>query len=397
MKREKIFALLLALVAFRLEAVTRCEGTSRKILDVASAETFQLPVTPVSGALDYEIQRAANWTILPRDIWLLKGETMSTTIRPATGEAPAVRDQLFNSDPELTFGVYYVVTATNSFNSSFQPCAQDFFVNVAPDPSLSRDATRIVVPVAGSLRGANNSVFRTRVVLQNVWDVRIEGTFVFRRTQAGAQSQLRYSLTPKSSTEYQDIVAAIGAEGLGSLDIVPDRTSFGYLAPLVTAQLDSLTAGGSFGTQIATVSIDDPEFGAVWSSFQHPTFLIGDTTGTRYNLGVRTLGDEVTITAILRGADGTQKNVMERSYPADYHQQTPLTTFLGTSVSPGDSVEFFAIRKSTLLGGAIVYLASTDNSTNDVRLDIPRPAATALRQPIAMCSSGEGCGLLSGF
>jgi hypothetical protein len=82
---------------------------------------------------------------------------------------------------------------------------------------------------------------------------------------------------------------------------------------------------------------------------------------------------------------------VHRSYPADYHEQIPLTVFLGTSISTGEKVELFATRKNGPAGGAIVYLATTDNLTNDVQLDVPKPAEPALQPPLVACSNGLGC------
>jgi hypothetical protein len=48
-------------------------------------------------------------------------------------------------------------------------CEQDFLFHIQPDAALVRNATRIVVPVAGSVRGAFNSVFKTRLLLENRW------------------------------------------------------------------------------------------------------------------------------------------------------------------------------------------------------------------------------------
>lgn len=400
---RKIVILLILLLAATAEATVRCPATTIRSIDVASGQSFTLPVAQVPGALDYEVRRAVEWTMNPNETWNIGGPVPTNRRRSDTG-VPEIRERLYNTTPGFPYSIYYVVTATNEYDNTFQPCAQDFLVNVSSDPLLSRDASRAVVPAVGSLKGANNSTYRTRLTLQNPWSGAISGRVVFHPSgQAGSAGDpfLPYSIDSKAVTSWDDVVAAMSATGLGSLDIVPDRDSFGnYPMPEVRAQVVSLSpGGGSFGTDVPAIEIDSPQYGAVWTDSSPPSFVIDDQNGAkRLAIGVRTLADSVDLAIYVLSQDGTIRNLGTHSYPADYHEQRPVSGWLdAASLQPNDRVAFFANRHSApgLSGGVIVYLSETDNVTNDVTAVIPEQNDHVLRQPIVQCSFG--CNLLRRF
>jgi len=396
---RKILILLIVWLAATAEATVRCPATSFQSIDVGSGQSFTLPVAPVPGVLDYEIARSVDWTINPSETWSLGGSVATSRVRATTG-APVIQERLYNTAPDFPYSAYYVVTAINSFDNTFQPCAQDFLVNVNPDSVLSRDAVRAVIPAVGSLRGANNSTYRTRLTLENPWSEAISGRVVFHPSgQAGSASDpvLAYSINSKAVMSWDDVVAAMSATGLGSLDIVPDRSLFGfYPMPKVRAQVVSLSSGGgSFGTDVPAIEMDSPQYGAVWTDSSPPSVVIDDQNGAkRLAIGIRTLADSVDFTLQVTAPDGTIRTTVTRSYPADYHEQRPVSGWFDVSVQQSDRVTFFATRHSApgVVGGVIVYLSETDNVTNDVSAVIPEQNDNALRQPIVQCSFG--CRLL---
>ena len=396
---RKIVILLILWLAATAEATVRCQATARQSIDVESGQSFTLPVAPVPGVLDYEIARAVDWTINNSETWSLGGVVATSRVRETTG-APVIQERLYNTAPDFSYSTYYVVTATNAFDNTFRPCAQDFLVNVRPDPVLSRDAVRAVVPVAGSLRGANNSSYRTRLTLENPWSEAISGRVVFHpsgRAGSAGDPVLPYSIDSKALMSWDDVVAAMSATGLGSLDILPDRASVGiYPMPKVRAQVVSLSpGGGSFGTDVPAVAMSSPQYGAVWTDFSPPSFVIDGQNGAkRLAIGIRTLADSVDLTLQVTAPDGTVRTTVTRSYPADDHEQRPVSNWFDVAVRQSDRVTFFATRHSApgVVGGVIVYLSETDNVTNDVSVVIPEQNDHVLRQPIVQCSFG--CRLL---
>jgi hypothetical protein len=392
---RKIVVLLIMGLAATAEATVRCPATVLQSIDVESGQRFALPVAPVPGVLDYEIARSVHWTINNSETWSLGGSIVTSRVRATTG-APVIQERLYSTAPDFPYSAYYVVTAINSFDNAFQPCAQDFLVNVRPDPVLSRDALRAVVPVAGSLRGANNSTYRTRLTLENPWSDAIGGRVIFHPSgQAGSANDpvLQYSINSKAVVSWDDVVAAMSATGLGSLDIVPDRDSFGsFLMPKVRAQVVSLSpGGGSFGTDVPAIAMSSPQYGAVWTDPSLPSFVIDDQSGAkRLAIGIRTLADSVDLTLQLVAPDGNVRATVTRSYPADDHEQRPLSAWFDVAVQQSDRVTVFATRHAApvMAGGVIVYLSETDNVTNDVSVVIPEQSENALRQPIVQCSFG---------
>lgn len=395
MKRFAVMALLM--IGVRAEATVRCSGTAMQSLTVASGQTFTLPVAAVPGVLDYQVDAAARWTINPHETWTLHGNVTHDSVRDTTG-APTISQTLYNTAADAPYASYYVVTATN-LDNTFVPCAQDFLVSVTPDPVLSRDSLRAVIPAAGSLRGANNSTYRTRVTLYNPWTDSISGRIVFHPTGQSASandSSMTYSIASKSSQTWEDIVAAASSSGLGSLDIVPDRVTSGVLPmPDIRAQIVSVASnGGTLGTDIPSIAMSSPQYGAVWTDVAPPSVLVDDQHGAkRLSIGIRTLSDAVDVHATDVAPDGSVRAEVTRSFAADFHEQRPLSDWFGTA-QKNDRIEFFASHHSAprLPGGAIVYLAETDNVTNDVSVVVPEQHDHALEQPIVQCAFG--CGLL---
>lgn len=393
--------LLLLASASPLHATVRCPGSTLQSLNVASGQRFELPVKAVDGAGAYYLQRSIRFEQLHSESWVVLGNAVSEIV--AAYGPPKITDTAFNTWPgSASFSVYYVLTAVNGFDPAFVPCAQDVLVTVAPDPLLQKDSVRIVIPVAGSVRGASNSTFRTRLSLANRWNAPfgeagtpLTGRVVFHRSGTSASASdpsLSYSILPNASIVYDDIMDALHADGIGSIDILPDAGESGfYAAPAVRAQLVSLNpGGGAFGADIPAVTMTGPYYGALWSGTFLPRIQILETANKRQSLGVRTLSDTVRLTARLVAPDGTEKATRTRSYPAEYHEQGPLRDWFGDLVAAGDAIVLEATRDSGagLPGGAIVYLAETDNTTNDVTLTVPQHDTVDVMPPVAVCRIG---------
>ncbi len=397
------FAVVLAvLLTIPMHATMRCQGTTLQTLSVQSGVSFDLPVTTRAGANHYFVQSAAFFQQLPNETWLILG---NSTYEIVTQRNPLkISETAFATWPgDESDSVYYVVTAVNTFDPSFVPCAQDVLVTVTSDARLQKDSTRFIVPVAGSVKGAFNSSFRTRLILENRWqgdsDV-ITGRIVFHRTGATASSNdpsINYSIAPNGSVIYDDLMDALHAAGVGTLDILPDPGSSGfYASPGIRAQIISIASdGGVFSADLPAVSMTGTYYGSIWAGTFQPRILITDTTQKRYALGVRTLSDEVTLTVRLADAAGVERATKTRVFPAEYHEQIPIADWFSVPIAAGDTLTFDAYRNSHqfLPGGAIVYLAETDNKTNDVSIVVPYRDPFSTIPPVVTCSIG--CSFLS--
>lgn len=196
MRRLAAVLSLFLICAGAARAAVRCPGTNRRLIFVKSGQEFTLPVQAVPGALDYDLTRAATWSVNSAETWDVHG----------------------------------------------------------------------------------------LMTLQNPWAAAISGRIVFHPTGRSASPDdpgIRYTVEQDGIRAWDDVVAAMGAAGLGSIDIDPDQTEYG-------------------------------------------------------------------------------------NYPLPDVRAPP--------------------------GGAIVYLAETDNVTNDVSLIIPQQHDTALEQPIVQC--GDFCNVM---
>jgi hypothetical protein len=399
---RRFVVVLAILLTIPMHATVRCPGTTLQTLSVQSGVEFDLPVTSRSGANHYFVQTAAFFQQLPNETWLILG---NSTYEIVTQRNPLkISETVYGTWPgDESDSVYYVVTALNAFDPSFVPCAQDVLVTVTTDARLQKDSTRLVVPVAGSVKGAFNSSFRTRLLLENRWqgdsDV-ITGRIVFHRTGTTASAgdpSINYSIAPNGSVIYDDIMSALHAEGVGTLDILPDPGTSGfYTAPGIRAQIVSIASdGGLFSADLPAVSMTGAYYGSVWAGTFQPRILITDTAQKRYALGVRTLSDEVRLTVRLADAAGVERASKTRVFPAEYHEQVPIADWFGVPIAAGDTLTFDAYRNSHtfLPGGAIVYLAETDNKTNDVSIVVPYRDPFSTIPPTVACKIG--CSFLS--
>ena len=227
-----------------------------------------------------------------------------------------------------------------------------------------------IVPVAGSVTGANGETFRTALRLRGHGPGRI----YFRgSTHFGDERDPSVAYYMPINTEggvasvyFDDIMAAIGVTGLGSLDIVPDRPEYRATAE---AYVYHQTAGGRFGSDVPSVWS-----GQVPDSYQIPIDPETLTT-SRINLGIRTFANSVTVRLdILRG--DIVWPLKEFDIPARSFRQYSVAELLqgGETCSTlqdcagGDLILEFPFEGRR---GALVYSTVTDNGTGDPRVYLP--------------------------
>jgi len=239
------------------QSFPRC-GQGLTLLNATSGEEITLPVAAVDGAVRYRVHIASRWSVVDVNRFLVHGTIVDQTYFPGS----PIRETLYSTNGDLGDEVYIdVIAEVPQGDGSRFFCSQDFLVEIGPDPSLGRNATRAVVPVAGSVRGAFNSTFKTRILLENRWDVgAVSGRIVFHRAGTPgtpADPSIPYNLEPHSFVVFEDVVGAMHLDGvLGSLDIVPDAAPSGtYALPQIRADLISVGAnGGAYSASIPVVT-----------------------------------------------------------------------------------------------------------------------------------------------
>lgn len=266
----------------------------------------------------------------------------------------------FYHDTVETRFLYYRVTVFNESDPSFIPCSWIDNVIILAGASARATMRHGIIPVAGSLPGAFGSFFRTSLRLMNP---RHEGNVAPARGKivfhpAGREAHendpfLLYDLEPNETVEYPDLVGAMGAAGLGSLDVIPDDDdAFAELPVAHAVVYNDGGADATFGMSVPQIRPQDLRDGHYMLTVTTPT-----PTRERTNIGIRTagFGNEIVISVTRQGGARTE---IRRSYPNDYFEQVSLDEFVGSQLTAGDLVEVYGF-------GAVVYATTINNRTND--------------------------------
>jgi len=227
--------------------------------------------------------------------------------------------------------------------------AQIFFTYDVADTSE-------LLPVVGSLPGNFGSFFRTSLQLNNTTTQALTGKLVFHpqgQQPSSSDPSLNYSIAPGETKFYGDVLPAMSTSGIGSLDLQPPS---GTPAPLALIRI--FNDGGTAGTTGMTIGFT-PSSGALQSGDTAVLLAPPSTAGFRFNLGIRALGNGVSMTAVVRDASGTQKRSVPLTYGANTFTQATASSQVG-DLAANDSITF-----SITAGSALLYGSTTDNTTQD--------------------------------
>ena len=215
-----------------------------------------------------------------------------------------------------------------------------------------------VIPVAGSAPGAFGSFFRTEMTVNNPSPSGMGVALVFHpagRSAEPGDPRRNVFVVGNETHTFTDIVATMGQTGLGSIDVL--TTGF---TPVITTRVynDGGTAGTSGFTEEVVRSYEAISSGA-YADFTIPA----DLTNYRLNVGIRTLGEATTFRVTVFDATGAPAgNTTERTVPANYFEQIPLSAFLAGVTPPAGGLARIHITSG---GSAVFYTATVDNRTND--------------------------------
>lgn len=222
----------------------------------------------------------------------------------------------------------------------------------------------------GSAQGAGSSNFKTAIQLSNPGPLTIRGHLVFHpigHSASPSDPSLAYALTPSQTTSYADIVASMGASGLGSLDIF---TNASYPPAVITRVFNDAGAAGTFGYSEPVVHPDD-----VFVLHDYPNEGISESTTLvtpadvskfRFNVGVRSLSAGATLAIEVDDAGGGFLKNLTRTYAADDFELTSGQDFLGgLAIGPNQTIQ---IRVTS--GSAIVCGIPVENTSNDTSFQL---------------------------
>jgi hypothetical protein len=215
---------------------------------------------------------------------------------------------------------------------------------------------RYILPVAGFVEGLFDSRFATGLQIYNRSNGTLSATIRFHPagiTGSDADPQIVVDIPPFGSASTSNVVSAIGADGLGSLDVIVS----GAVRPVLLGRIYSIADGGE--TSLMTELV--PEEDALRPAESAVVIAPADPQHLRFNLGVRTLAEGVRMTATVRNAEGAVIRIAALHFPGTYFLQAPAAELSGLESFEGNESVTFTIEE----GAAIVYGVWTDNSTQD--------------------------------
>ena len=242
--------------------------------------------------------------------------------------------------------------------------------NLTQDPSyqLARRAPEfgndtMVVAVTGSVAGNFGSFFRTAMQMHNPHAAPLRVRAYYHPQGASgsaADPAATFTLAPGETRFFSDLVATLGASGVGSVDLV----LLDGLVPIVITRIYN-DAGAKGTTGMTLDAYTTPN--ALGTGDKAVLIAPSSPVDFRYNIGVRTLGGPTTIEFVLRGADGTVRKTVEKAYGSDYFIQVGARDLFGETIGAND-----AITVNVRSGTALVYGAATDNRTQDPNVQVAK-------------------------
>ncbi len=220
-----------------------------------------------------------------------------------------------------------------------------------------------VIPVIASAPGAFGSRFTTSAQISNPYPFPISGRIVFHSQASTAEPSdpgVDYVLGPFATQSFSDLVGATGGSGLGTADVIAAVGN----APVVVTRIVDIGSPGMPEVQIPQVSISSALTAGTSGTLVTPR----DASTSRLNVGIRVLGEPVTMTITLHDGNGAELETVTRTFGANYFVQQPAAELLGSAVGSNQSIVF-----SIEAGSAIVYGATTGNNGQGMALQIASP------------------------
>ncbi len=346
---KKAIFLAIALTLFAAPAFAQC-ALDTQLKDLGQSRSFELSFQRVPQATGYIIEEAVEGQSELNHTELSQDQTVVRFKRTFS------RETTFN-----TIATYRVIAL------GVPSCTDERLVLYKFDPTFKKAMTRSIIPLVGSTPGAFGAQFKTSLRLRATDAGGQNGKLIFHPIGVPATNAdpfIRYELPNQDSVqEWDDIVAAFGATGLGSIDIVPDIVSSTarVMAPRADVHLFNVTPNGTFGTlesqtQPFSFHEDNPSADAGLR-------VTMPTTDLRLNVGVRTFLESEVDVVVERGGQIVSSRLI--TLPADILQFMPASAFAGFDVQPGDEV-FVRVR-----GAGVPIYSLTDNKTNDPALFVP--------------------------
>ena len=330
------------------------QGTSRQVF----SNVVTVAVSGTSGAAPVVGFYSANpAAIVPGGASTLSWST--------TGGTSAVIDQGVGPVPTSgavvvrpTVTTTYTLTVTGPGGAT----ASRVQVIVTPVPLPGVVAATVVTVVSSP--GLYGAYWRTALQLSNPSGTLAFGRLVYHPKELSGStgdSFVRYTLQPRQTLQFPNILDLIGTNGNGSLDVVPEAGA----VPVVRARVYN-DAGPLGTTGVTEYALPPAE--ALAAGDTGLLIAPSDFERFRFSIGLRTLDAGATLTFTLRDAYGAVLDTVTESYPGTFYiQRFASDLFAGTTFAGDESVTV-----EVSLGAAFVYATVADNITNDPSMQIAR-------------------------
>lgn len=317
--------------------------------EVNAGQAYTLEWTPYAGANGYEIVTA-----------FINGAT--TTVRRELVRNTRVTLMQIVSEPQRLRVTVTPVGAPTV-------CHESVVISIRPDETLRANSRRVVVPIVASAPGAFGAQFRSAVTISNTTGSPVTGRLVFHpagEPASDANRSLPFTIPAADSLSWEDVVAAMGTEGVGSLDVIVENSP--AFQPV----------------DVSSLAINDGGDGRIWSAAV-PSFVPLEVSpyqladrSENFHLTIPQSGAEGRVNIGWRAVDlgtldgpssptlrfsvyrnGSLVTIVERQLQQNEMNQVSSAQLLGEPLQPGDRV--------MIMGQGTVYVWATwtSNSTND--------------------------------
>lgn len=285
--------------------------------------------------------------------WSTTGGT-SAAIDQGVGQVPTSG----SVDVHPTVPTTYTLTVTGPGGTTVSR------VQVLVTPVVLPGEVAATIVTVVSSPGLYGAYYRTAVQLSNASGSPAFGRLVYHpkeRSGSIGDSFVRYTLQPRQTLEFPNVLGLIGTSGNGSLDVVPE----GGAVPVVRARVYN-DAGPLGTTGVTEYGLSPSE--ALAAGQTGLLIAPSDFQKFRFSIGLRTLGTGATLTFTLRDAYGSVLRELTENYPGTFYiQRSSAETFPGVTFTGDESV---TVEVSS--GAAFVYATVADNITNDPSIQIAR-------------------------
>ena len=314
---------------------------------------------------------ANNTITLSPPVAVLQGDLIGITRLARCGSAG--RSPIPSSIPGVIY-VVYPSDVTGSVDITAGTPVSGYVLDLGGTgtTSASGETLRAIIPVVGSTAGANGANFKTAMQVRSLvgFGSPFSGRLIFHPQGAvgsASDPSLPISVPAQTTVSYDDIVAAMGQTGLGSIDVMAPAD-----AQMPTFAVRVFNDAGANGTSgfIEDV-LKDPASSKRNLGPGSYVILItpADVVRTRLNIGVRTLSTGASISIAVYDKNGADVRTATKTYGPNFFQQTDAATFTGGAIAANQSI---AITVTS--GNVIIYGAQTDNTTNDPAVQFAEPA-----------------------